>query len=388
MTPIKMLIVDDEPDIEPLIRQKFRKQIKENAYDFLFAQNGVDALARIESHPDIEVILSDINMPEMDGLTLLSRIEAMNNPALKAVIISAYGDMENIRTAMNRGAFDFVTKPIDFNDLEITIDKTIRQLSLIRHAMKEHDELISVQRDLSTAARIQQTILPRTFPAFPGRTEFDIYASMVPARDVGGDFYDFFLLDHKRLGFVIGDVSGKGMPAAIFMALSRTLLKGVANQTPDPGECLRQVNNLLIPESDAAMFVTIFYGILDTSTGMVTYSNGGHNPPYLIRKGGPALPLDRAGGPLVGKFPDLPYDTGAIQLQPGDTLYLYTDGVTEAMDGEKNQFEEPRLVEFLNSADGVPLEQIIANAHARLRTFTGSVPQSDDITMLALRFKG
>src|SRR5260221_2336202 len=123
--PIKMMVVDDEPDLESLIRQRFRKQIRENEFEFVFAQNGVQALQRLSEHPDTSIILSDINMPEMDGLTLLLKLGEMNNPALKAVIVSAYGDMENIRTAMNRGAFDFVTKPIDFTDLEVTINKTL-----------------------------------------------------------------------------------------------------------------------------------------------------------------------------------------------------------------------------------------------------------------------
>ena len=347
--PVKMLVVDDEPDLESLIRQKFRKQIKESEFQFVFAQNGFEALAKIEDHPDITVILSDINMPEMDGLTLLHKLEELNNPVLKAVIVSAYGDMENIRTAMNRGAFDFITKPIDFNDLEVTINKTIRQLGLIREALRDRDQLVAVQRDLTIAARIQQSLLPQTFPPFPDRKEIDIFASMVPAKVVGGDFYDFFFLDADRLGFVVGDVSGKGMPAAIFMALSRTLLKATAMRTPNPGDCVFQVNNLLVPESDSAMFVTLFYAVLNTRTGDVEYCNGGHNAPYLVTAEGEIRPLERIGGPLVGKIPDLPYKSHTIRLNPGDALYVYTDGVTEAMDAQRNFFDDDRLEAYLRT---------------------------------------
>ncbi len=388
MQTVKMLVVDDEPDLESLIRQKFRKQIKENEYQFVFAQNGIEALARIEDHPDVTVILSDINMPEMDGLTLLQKLEDLNNPGMKAVIVSAYGDMENIRTAMNRGAFDFITKPIDFTDLEVTLNKTIRQLSIIRHAMSEHDQLISVQRDLTIAARIQQSILPRTFPPFPERTEFDIYASMVPAKDVGGDFYDFYMLDEDRLGFVVGDVSGKGMPAAIFMAVSRTLLKAMAMKTPNPGECLYQVNNLLIPESDKAMFVTIFYGVLNTRTGEVEYSNGGHNSPFLISHDGGVKALERVGGPFIGKIKNLNYKSQTIQLKEGDALYIYTDGVTEAMDANHNLFDEERLISYLRKSASQTTNQVINNAFIEIKEFIKDAPQSDDITMLTLRYAG
>jgi phosphoserine phosphatase RsbU/P len=160
----KIMVVDDEPDLESLIKQKFRRQIRENEYDFVFAYNGLEALAKLLEHPEICLILSDINMPEMDGLTLLAKLNELKNPALKTVIVSAYGDMDNIRTAMNRGAFDFVTKPVDFQDLETTINKTIQELQILRNAQQEHDQLVALQYDLTVARNIQQAILPKIFP--------------------------------------------------------------------------------------------------------------------------------------------------------------------------------------------------------------------------------
>ena len=148
---MKIMVVDDEVDLEQLIRQKFRRQIREGVYDFEFAHNGLEALAKLIEQPEIRLILSDINMPEMDGLTLLTKLKELKNPGLKTVIVSAYGDMENIRTAMNRGAFDFLTKPISFDDLEITINKTIEEISSIWKSLLEHDQLISIQQDLQTA---------------------------------------------------------------------------------------------------------------------------------------------------------------------------------------------------------------------------------------------
>lgn len=385
---VKMMVVDDEPDLESLIRQKFRRQIRENAFQFLFAQNGVEALNKIAEHPDTLLVLSDINMPEMDGLTLLTKLNELQNPTLKAVIVSAYGDMENIRTAMNRGAFDFVTKPIDFNDLELTINKTLHQINILKDSLEEHQRLLAFQQDLSIAARIQQSILPQTFPPFPGRPEFDIYGQMLPAKEVGGDFYDFFFIDNDHLALVIADVSGKGIPAAIFMAVSRTLLKATAVQLMDPGECLRRINTLLIPEKRSSMFVTIFYGILDTRTGELRYSNGGHNPPCVIRSDGAIEQLGRTGGVMLGIVSSLTYDVRTIVLNPGDTIFLYTDGVTETMNRERQQFEESRLMNCLQDAGGCSLEALVQRVSASLIEFAGGAPQWDDVTMLALRFRG
>jgi phosphoserine phosphatase RsbU/P len=208
--------------------------------------------------PEIGIILSDINMPEMDGLTLLSRLKELQNPGLKTVIISAYGDMDNIRTAMNRGAYDFITKPVNFEDLEVTINKTLAEIVSIRRWLSEHDQLVSIQHDLNISREIQQAILPKVFPPFPDEPGFDIYASMIAANEVGGDFYDFFLIDKHRLGFVIGDVSGKGISAAIFMAVSRTLIRATGLKGDTVSECMQYVNNLLCNESVSSMFVTVF----------------------------------------------------------------------------------------------------------------------------------
>ena len=228
MEPIKILSVDDELDLELLLTQYFRRKIRKGEYEFFFAHNGLEALTLMLKEKDISIILSDINMPEMDGLTLLTKINEMQNPAMKCIMVSAYGDMGNIRSAMNNGAFDFATKPIDLDDLSITIEKAIEQINYIKQSQQEHAQLESLKTDLAVAAEIQQAILPRIFPPFPeNEREMDLAALMTPAKDVGGDFYDFFRIDEDRIGMVIADVSGKGVPAAIFMAVSRTLIRTV-----------------------------------------------------------------------------------------------------------------------------------------------------------------
>jgi len=384
--PEKMLVVDDEPDLESLIRQRFRKKIRDGEYDFVFAKNGLEALARLLEHKDIGVILSDINMPEMDGLTLLAKLNELRNPALRTVIVSAYGDMDNIRTAMNRGAYDFVTKPVDFLDLEKTIEKTINELELIRNSIKEHDKLLAIQYDLDTARNIQMAILPKQFPPFPERSEFEIFASMEPAKEVGGDMFDFFLLDDDRLGFVIGDVSGKGVPAAIFMAVSRTLIRATALKGVSPDECLTYVNSLLCRESIASMFVTVFYGIFDFKTGELNYSNGGHNPPYILSSTGELHKVELTGGLPLGVVEGFLFKNNVIQLKPGDIIFTFTDGVTEAMDPDSELYSEEKLERFLKEKYLLSTTALVQETFVDVHNYAKGALQSDDITVMAVKF--
>jgi phosphoserine phosphatase RsbU/P len=383
--PEKMLVVDDEPDLESLIRQRFRKKIRDAEYEFVFACNGLEALSKLLEHKDIGVILSDINMPEMDGLTLLAKLNELRNPALRTVIVSAYGDMDNIRTAMNRGAYDFVTKPVDFVDLEKTIEKTIRELELIRKAQAEHDKLLAIQYDLDTARSIQSAILPKTFPPFPQRNEFEIFAAMEPAKEVGGDLYDFFLLDNDRLGFVIGDVSGKGVSAAIFMAVSRTLIRATALKGIAPDECLTYVNSLLCHESVTSMFVTVFYGILNFKTGELYYSNGGHNPPYILSPDGTLKLLELTDGIALGVIDEVDYKSKKIQINHGDTIFTFTDGVTEAMDSELKLYSEARLESFLKENCQLSATDLVKHNFDSVQNYANGAVQSDDITVLAVK---
>jgi phosphoserine phosphatase RsbU/P len=384
---IKILVVDDETDIEPLIRQKFRRQIRDKTYSFIFAVNGLDALSRIIEYPEIGIILSDINMPEMDGLTLLTKLKELKNPKLKTVVVSAYGDMDNIRTAMNRGAFDFITKPVDFEDLEITINKTLEEIMLVRKSMAEHDQLVSLQKDLITAREIQQAILPKVFPPFPKQGSFDIFASMVPAKEVGGDFYDFFTIDDNRLGFVVGDVSGKGIPAAIYMAVSRTLIRATGIKGFSASECMGYVNDLLCNESTNCMFVTVFYGILDTLRGEIEYVNAGHNSPYLLSSSG-IKKLGMTGGIALGILEKSRFRSENIALSPGEKLFLFTDGITEAFNLEEVAYGTEKLENFLHSNLNASIENLVKESFHDVEAFADEAPQSDDITLLAIAYHG
>ena len=386
--PIKILSVDDENDLELLLTQYFRRKIRKGEYDFHFAHNGLEALTMLLKEKDFDIILSDINMPEMDGLTLLTKINEMQNPALKCIMVSAYGDMGNIRQAMNNGAFDFATKPIDLDDLSVTIEKAIEQIQYIKTMQKEHNELTSIKGDLAVAREIQQAILPRIFPPFPEETaSMDIAASMNAAKDVGGDFYDFFRIDSDHIGFTIADVSGKGVPAAIFMAVARTLIRATGIRGVSPAECMTYSNALLSQESVNNMFVTVFYGIYNIRTGEVTYANAGHNPPYLVKADGSVEMLPLSKDIVAGAFDDFQYSQESLQLEPGDTLLLYTDGVTEAINTEDKEYGEGRLEKQLAQCSNLSCQEIIDKVKEDVKAFAGEAEQSDDITLFALKRK-
>ena len=383
--PIKILSVDDEMDLELLLTQYFRRKIRKGEYEFVFAHNGLEALTMMVKHPDIEIILSDINMPEMDGLTLLAKINEMRNPALKVIMVSAYGDMGNIRQAMNNGAFDFATKPIDLDDLSVTIEKAIAQINYVHEMQKEHTQLESLKGDLAVAGEIQQAILPRIFPPFPDNADkIDIAASMTPAKDVGGDFYDFFRIDDDRIGFLIADVSGKGVPAAIFMAVSRTLIRATGIRGGSPAECISYSNKLLSDESVDCMFVTVFYGIMNVTTGEVTYCNAGHNPPYIIKGTGEVKALEMSKDPMVGAISGIDYHDCQLQLDKGDALVMFTDGVTEAMNTANEEFGEARLEATLSKTFS-KCQDMVEAIKTDVAGFVDGAEQSDDITVLALK---
>ncbi len=378
-----ILVVDDEPDLEFLVRQRFRRDIRKGRMQFVFAQDGVQALDALQKHEEIDLIMTDINMPRMDGLTLLDELKQVR-PRVRAVVVSAYGDMRNIRTAMNRGAFDFITKPIDFQDLEITLEKSLRHVAMLRDALTQRNRLVALHEELRVARKMQASILPQEFP----ETEACLtHAVMTPAQDVGGDFYDVFLLPERQVGVVIADVSGKGVPAALFMMVSRTLLKGHAAGGLDPAAVLEQVNNVLCEDNESQMFVTLLYGVVDQD-GVFTYANAGHCPPYLMRANEAPRLLPTTAGVALGVMSGLSYSQDRAQLQAGDRLFLYTDGVPEAERPDDSLFEDERLRETLAGIETTNPTEVNDAVVQAVREFTGGEHQSDDITCLTLSWRG
>ena len=245
-----------------------------------------------------------------------------------------------------------------------------------------------IESELRIARDIQMGTLPKIFPPFPDRSEFEIYATLEPAREVGGDLYDFFFIDDDHLCFAVGDVSGKGVPAALFMAIAKTLVKMKATEGLTSDEVLNKVNQDLSVDNPSLMFVTLFLGILNIRTGELVYSNAGHEPPYVIRANGDIEPLELTDGVMLGVEEDFVYQSGRIVLKQGETIFLYTDGVTEAMNPEEELFSDERLKQTLARLRESDIKEIVHGVQSEIETFSTGTTQSDDITMLTLRFYG
>ncbi len=245
-----------------------------------------------------------------------------------------------------------------------------------------------ISAELNVANNIQHSMLPCIFPAFPERKEFDIYATMLPAKEVGGDFYDFFLVDEDHLGIVMADVSGKGVPAALFMVITKTLIKNYAQLGISPSEVFTRANNQLCDGNDAGMFVTAFMGILNIKTGEFKYVNAGHNPPCIKKVSGEFEFMRAPAGFVLAGMEGIKYKENSTVFEKGDTIFLYTDGVTEATDINNELFSDPRLTEVLNKYKDEDLKSILTGIKAEIDLFVGKAPQFDDITMLGLTYKG
>ena len=237
------------------------------------------------------------------------------------------------------------TLAASFNEMTRRLNESIEHLKETT-AAKER-----IESELQIAHEIQMSMVPKIFPPFPDRSEFDIFAALVPAKEVGGDLYDFFFIDDDHLCFAVGDVSGKGVPASLFMAVTKTLFRATAGNGGTPGEILARLNTDICRDNESCMFVTFFCGILNIRTGQVDYSNGGHNPPYYLHRDG-VSPLENFGGISLGLVEQSPYASGRMVLRPGEALLLYTDGVTEAMDLSKTLYSDERLEQFLGTNRG------------------------------------
>ncbi len=287
-----------------------------------------------------------------------------------------------------------------FARLNIRTGDEVENLSLILTDMErdltEYEENLTritaekerIGTELALATRIQADMLPNIFPAFPERPDFDIYASMDPAKEVGGDFYDFFLIDEKHLGLVMADVSGKGVPAALFMMVSKILVKNFAMTGRSPAQVLQAVNDQICANNREEMFVTVWFGILDTETGKITAANAGHEYPVLMQAGGQFELVKDKHGFVIGGMEGMRYKEYELTLNKGAKLFLYTDGVPEATNAQREMFGIDRMLTALNKAPGTSSENILRNVREAVDDFVLSAEQFDDLTMLCLEFKG
>ena len=314
------------------------------------------------------------------GRRLLHPLQIITKEASRFASENEMRDEKLSSVIKNRDEIGQLARAID--QMEEQIQSYVEKITSIT---AEEEKM---RTELSLAARIQLEALPGTFPAFPDRDEFDIYASMKPAKDVGGDFYDFFLVDDDHLCLVIADVSGKGIPAALFMMVSRTILANIAMMGMSPKEVLEKANEAICANNKEEMFVTVWLGILEISTGKVTAANAGHEYPVLKKPDQDFEILIDKHGFVLGGMEEVKYREYEFDMEPGAKLFLYTDGLPEATDNEQNMFGVELMMDALNESLNLSTKEILDHMKGRVDGFVGSAPQFDDLTMLCIEYFG
>lgn len=376
----KTLVIDDDSKFESDVRAHFGAETDEN---FLFAHDDETALTLMrERTDDIDIAAVAIDSDVVSGMDIFRKLGDIKL-RVPRVALSKGEDLGVIRTAMNRGAVDFLTKPVAMDDLTKTIDKVYRDCEERRTAWRNEAQLSAIRREIDIAGDLQKRILP---DGFPSTEQLDVFAHTNPAKEMGGDFYDVFEIAPHKLALTVADVSGKGIPAAFLMAVVRTMIRSTAPTSSGPAACLETVNRLLCGHDIPGMFVSVFYAELDTQSWQITFASGGHLPPFLVHgKTGSAEPVHGGDGVVLGVDPELDYEQDSLRLQQGDTLFVYTDGLTEAFDSERNQFSEERLLECLARHKDLDARSMTDSVIHEVGSFTGAAPQSDDLTSLAIK---
>ncbi len=380
-----ILAVDDTPENLDVV-----KGILGADYVVKAATSGSMALKIAEKQtPDL--ILLDIMMPEMDGYEVCRRLK--ENEATKdvpVIFLTAMDQTTDEEHGFELGAADYITKPVNPQILEARV-KTHLALKSAMDDLQDAYALIKVQKDrmqeeLNVAHDIQMSMLPQNDAPFPDRQEFELRAMLIPAREVGGDFYDYFFVNDDEICLIVGDVSGKGVPAALFMAVSKTMLKTSAMDDPSPASILTRVNDELSADNPACMFVTVFLAVANIRTGNIRYSNAGHNPPYLLHKNGALTCLDQRHGPILGAMGGIAFKESAVEIRKDESIYVFTDGVTEAMDAGGQLYSEARLEKVLTQSGDAMATDLIQRSLDDVSAYASGAEQSDDITVLAFRF--
>ena len=381
----KILVVDDEPKNVKLL-EAF---LIPGGHQVIKASNGEEALQQVQQErPDL--ILLDVMMPMMDGYEVLKHLKADGRwRDVPVIMISALDDIKSVVRCIERGAEDYLPKPFEPMLLRARVNACLEKKRLRDQATEYSDQL---ERELQSARDIQMSMVPTIFPPPEPARPVEISATLEPARQVGGDLYDFFYTDEGQLCFLIGDVSDKGAPAALFMARTKTLVRLVATllrasdgRPPTPDQIVARVNDELCLDNSMQMFVTLFLGVLDPMSGALQWCSAGHLVPYVLGRNG-IKPLETAQGMPLGIRKSFDYDSTGWTLSNGDCLFLFTDGITEAMDSEGKLFGQERLEEALQAVVREDPTKIVAAVIEKMRQFTDGAPQSDDIAAMALRY--
>lgn len=301
-------------------------------------------------------------------------------------IISRYEENKNHEEAVKELAT--IQSGNEIQSLSESFSSMVSELGrYIEEVKSVTSEKERIEAELSMASSIQESQLPSTFPAFPNRKDIDLYASMTPAKEVGGDFYDFYMLDDENIALVIADVSGKGVPAALFMMISRLLIKNHMFNGESPREALFNVNNQLLENNDADLFVTVWLAKINLKTGKGLVSNAGHESPTIRRAGGKYEIIEYRHSPPIATLPNMKFEEHECEIHSGDSIFVYTDGVVEATNSDNKLFGPERMLEALNKEPDADPEKILGNVMDGIREFVGDAEQFDDITMLSVHFQ-
>jgi sigma-B regulation protein RsbU (phosphoserine phosphatase) len=383
-----LLVVDDNDDNRYTLTRRLNR---EGYANLTTATTGHEALDLLRSRP-FDLVLLDIMMPDLNGYEVLEQMKLY--PELQTVpviMISALSEIDSVIRCIELGAEDYLPKPFNPILLRARVGATLEKKRL-RDEVRA--SLARLKEEFDAAGKLQLGMLPRVFPACTPEQPVEVYASMEPAREVGGDLYDCFYASEYLFCFLVGDVSGKGAPAAMFMARARSLVRlaielyrelGGAELTP--ARIARSVNRELCQNNDDRMFVTLFLGLLDTRTGVLACTNAGHPVPHILRASGDVSQVECKPDMPLGVRSSIEYRTSAILMQPGDAMFVVSDGVVEAMNAEGALYERERLNDDLHGAAGAGAEELVQRVTNSVNAFTGSAPKADDVTALALRWR-
>ncbi len=383
-----LLVVDDNEDNRYTLTRRLGR---EGYADLTTASNGREALDLLGTKR-FDLVLLDIMMPEMNGYEVLERMKA--SPELRdvpVIMISALSEIDSVIRCIELGAEDYLPKPFNPTLLRARVGATLEKKRL-RDEIRA--SLARLEEELDAARKMQLGMLPRVFPACTPEQPVEVYASMEAAREVGGDLYDCFYASQHLFCFLVGDVSGKGAPAAMFMARTRSLVRlaiglilemGVERLTP--AHIAEAVNRELCQNNEDRMFVTLFLGLLDTATGVLACTNAGHPLPHLLRASGETALMECKPELPLGVRGTTAYRSTAIPIGPGDAVFVVSDGVVEAMNVQGELYTLARLDADLRGAAGASAEELVRTVTGNVNTFTGTAPKADDVTALAMRWR-
>ncbi len=375
LSECRILIVDDVKANVDVLVEALRGE-----YKLSVALDGENALRNAEKNPP-DLVLLDIMMPGIDGYEVCRRLRANEQTReIPIMFLSSLEDVQDKARGFEMGANDYLTKPFEILEVKARV-RSLVKAKAYADAVRE-----AMERDLSIAREIQMGILPSDLSACTKGTRLDIHAVIEPAKHVGGDLFEVLRMGEDRVVVVIGDVSGKGIPAALFMAVAVTLVRTMARQFERPEEILLRLNDELAAQNPQGMFVTMACLVFDARSGRVVGANAGHNPLVLLGSGKPPRFVFPASGTVAGIFPGNEITSETMDLAPGDKLVLYTDGVTEAFNPEGKMFGNDRLLECLADKPGQNAAQTVAGLLDVVRGFAAGAAQSDDITILTVGY--